>query len=557
MCALRRQRSSEAAALLRRASGRRLTRTYSHPTQSRLVSNGSLTNSVANSDASTVSVRSETNGNDKKSTGTSKREIDFNRKSSQNQRITLSPLSDEVFLGEEVTESKNEEEDANVTPSRRIRNLKEFMELGRGNKLSCQSDPASPSVSPNKKSTAATKQHSSSTSSPVNGSPTTIRSRNMLIISKFEGKTTIPTDTLIPVHESFRKSQSKSKFYTCLSGEAKEFPPSGLTPTEPPSESCFTLTSSKSTTCNGIIPNNCVNNSSSSTKCTKFTNRETADMQQCDNNNSDSVVDFLNVRGSRYSGNVGCSDMLSTSSSTNGSTCSSNLCPAETAARRCFSESDASLGLLLDDHTQHEEEDEALCVEVWENPVASSPLGVESTTFTNRPIGLVETTTEGNISKILSSEGTTKTAQLNHRAILLTNPLNCSSIKTDLETHVVSLEQSAKAVSAHNTTLANTAGTGWTVSLGGSTTINQVTKLPPPDKFGGGNPFLMTVCVTVLLQHRNFIMSQRLDHNDLAMHFDKMVRKHNVHHVLKQARHRYQHYCSLHANVRSNSHQAC
>jgi len=57
--------------------------------------------------------------------------------------------------------------------------------------------------------------------------------------------------------------------------------------------------------------------------------------------------------------------------------------------------------------------------------------------------------------------------------------------------------------------------------------------LPPPDVLGCGNPFL---CLTLLLQHRDFIMSRSLDSTSLAMHFDRLVRKHNVERVLSQAR---------------------
>ncbi|XP_063922526.1 TBC1 domain family member 25 isoform X2 [Zophobas morio] len=60
--------------------------------------------------------------------------------------------------------------------------------------------------------------------------------------------------------------------------------------------------------------------------------------------------------------------------------------------------------------------------------------------------------------------------------------------------------------------------------------------LPPPQEFGGGNPFLMFLCITVLLQHRNHIMTKAMDYNEMAMHFDKMVRKHDVTKVLNQAR---------------------
>lgn len=67
-------------------------------------------------------------------------------------------------------------------------------------------------------------------------------------------------------------------------------------------------------------------------------------------------------------------------------------------------------------------------------------------------------------------------------------------------------------------------------------------KLPPPTEFGGGNPFLMFLCLTLLLQHRNFVIKNNMDYNEMAMHFDKMVRKHNVVRVLNQARRMYAEY---------------
>ncbi|XP_001360111.2 uncharacterized protein [Drosophila pseudoobscura] len=68
------------------------------------------------------------------------------------------------------------------------------------------------------------------------------------------------------------------------------------------------------------------------------------------------------------------------------------------------------------------------------------------------------------------------------------------------------------------------------------------TALPPPSEFGGGNAFLMFLCLTLLLQHRNTIMKAGMDYNEIAMHFDKMVRKHDVTRVLNQARRMYVEY---------------
>ncbi|XP_030759588.1 TBC1 domain family member 25 isoform X2 [Sitophilus oryzae] len=74
------------------------------------------------------------------------------------------------------------------------------------------------------------------------------------------------------------------------------------------------------------------------------------------------------------------------------------------------------------------------------------------------------------------------------------------------------------------------------------TETKSSTFLPPPGEFGGGNPFLMFLCLTVLLQHRDHIMGKGMDYNEMAMHFDKMVRKHEVTRVLNQARQMYLRY---------------
>lgn len=72
------------------------------------------------------------------------------------------------------------------------------------------------------------------------------------------------------------------------------------------------------------------------------------------------------------------------------------------------------------------------------------------------------------------------------------------------------------------------------------------TTLPGPTEFGGGNPFLMFLCIAVLCQHRDPVMKTGMDYNEIAMHFDKMVRKHNVTRVLNQARILYAAYLKQH-----------
>lgn len=79
------------------------------------------------------------------------------------------------------------------------------------------------------------------------------------------------------------------------------------------------------------------------------------------------------------------------------------------------------------------------------------------------------------------------------------------------------------------------------------------TQLPPPNEFGVGNPFLIFLCLTLLLQHRNTIMKASMEYNEIAMHFDKMVRKHDVNRVLNQARRMYIDYLKSHQSGTVNT----
>lgn len=63
-----------------------------------------------------------------------------------------------------------------------------------------------------------------------------------------------------------------------------------------------------------------------------------------------------------------------------------------------------------------------------------------------------------------------------------------------------------------------------------------VKRLPNPIEFGDGNPFLMFVALSCLLQHRDAIMEQQLDYQEIAMYFDRLIRRHDVKKSLKIAR---------------------
>ena len=81
--------------------------------------------------------------------------------------------------------------------------------------------------------------------------------------------------------------------------------------------------------------------------------------------------------------------------------------------------------------------------------------------------------------------------------------------------------------------------------------LNDLKQLPPPEDFGFGNPFLMFLCLTVLIQHRDLIMKGGMEYDELAMYFDKMVRKHHVHKVLHQTRMLYSDYIRMQQKLRT------
>lgn len=68
------------------------------------------------------------------------------------------------------------------------------------------------------------------------------------------------------------------------------------------------------------------------------------------------------------------------------------------------------------------------------------------------------------------------------------------------------------------------------------TTSIKPCSLPPPQEFGKGNPFMLFLCMSILLEHRDHIIKNSLDYNELAMHFDRLVRRHNLSRVLQRAK---------------------
>uniref|UniRef100_A0A8C5QJB4 TBC1 domain family member 25 n=1 Tax=Leptobrachium leishanense TaxID=445787 RepID=A0A8C5QJB4_9ANUR len=60
--------------------------------------------------------------------------------------------------------------------------------------------------------------------------------------------------------------------------------------------------------------------------------------------------------------------------------------------------------------------------------------------------------------------------------------------------------------------------------------------LPPPQEFGRGNPFMLFLCLSILLEHHEHIMKQNMGYDELAMHFNRLVRRHNLNRILHRAK---------------------
>ncbi|KRY41229.1 TBC1 domain family member 25, partial [Trichinella spiralis] len=68
----------------------------------------------------------------------------------------------------------------------------------------------------------------------------------------------------------------------------------------------------------------------------------------------------------------------------------------------------------------------------------------------------------------------------------------------------------------------------------GSNDVNQ--------KLSSDEPFLIFICMTLILKHRNLIMRKRMDINDITMFFDNQMKHYNVKKILRLARRRFADY---------------
>lgn len=63
-----------------------------------------------------------------------------------------------------------------------------------------------------------------------------------------------------------------------------------------------------------------------------------------------------------------------------------------------------------------------------------------------------------------------------------------------------------------------------------------VVELPPPDQLGGGHPFLLFICISMLLEHKEKILEEVHEASDLFHLFQKENKRHNPVTILNRAR---------------------
>ena len=94
----------------------------------------------------------------------------------------------------------------------------------------------------------------------------------------------------------------------------------------------------------------------------------------------------------------------------------------------------------------------------------------------------------------------------------------------------------------------NSNGSTTTESTGSPSSSSQPLSskpmLPSPSQLGSSNAFMLFLCLSILLQHRDKIMSSGLDCNEIAVYFDSYIRRHNVHSVLDSGRQLFHSYLS-------------
>ena len=130
----------------------------------------------------------------------------------------------------------------------------------------------------------------------------------------------------------------------------------------------------------------------------------------------------------------------------------------------------------------------------------------------------------------------------------LARSVSCESLKaekTRTESYGSQCSELGSSFSEMNTCSTKSSSCSSLVIL--SSECSSMTKsisLLSPDQLGSNDAFMLFLCLTILLQNRDKIISNNLDANDIQMYFDGLVRKNDVVSVLDFARQLFHSYLS-------------
>ena len=130
----------------------------------------------------------------------------------------------------------------------------------------------------------------------------------------------------------------------------------------------------------------------------------------------------------------------------------------------------------------------------------------------------------------------------------LARSLSCESLKASKEraesygSHFSEFGSSFSEVSNYSTK--SSSCSSLVILSTESSSLSKSVSLLTPDELGANDAFMLFLCLTILLQNRDKIISNNFDANDIQMYFDGLVRKNDVISVLDFARHLFHNYLS-------------
>lgn len=130
----------------------------------------------------------------------------------------------------------------------------------------------------------------------------------------------------------------------------------------------------------------------------------------------------------------------------------------------------------------------------------------------------------------------------------LARSVSCESLKAEkarTESYSSQCSELGSSFSEVNTCSTKSSSCSSLVILSSeSSSLTKSVSLLSPDQLGSNDAFMLFLCLTILLQNRDKIISNNLDANDIQMYFDGLVRKNDVVSVLDFARQLFHTYLS-------------